>query len=196
MLKRWSPKAYSLWVQTFRSSVKQKATGLSAVYSSHRGCSDRGADQGKSGWLWPSEEVLHQQWGSSALPHLSLKMGGESPLHKPRVQRQGPKLRRGLLAGCVKLPNRVEREKIWGFTVRRMVHKSVISVKGPLLTGWNSLCMIKLEKSKSIMCCNTTPWLLSLKHTKQTNKKTHLGPQLPCLSTVIQHRYNPNKTEP
>lgn len=86
-------------------------------------------------------------------------------------------------------------EKIWGFTVSRMVHRSVISVKDSLLTRWKSSCMLKLEKFKSIMCYNTTPWFLSLKHPKQTKKPHHLGSQIPCLSTVTQHRYNPIKTE-
>lgn len=181
--ERGSPQGIFL-LSTDRFSMKQKATGLSAVYSSHRGWSDREADQGKSGWLWPSEEVLHQHWGNPALPHLCLKTGGESP-HKHRVQWQGPKARRGLLAGCVKLSNRAEREKIWDFTISRIVHRSVTSVKGPLLRGWNSLYMIKLEKSKSIMYCSKTPWLLSLKHIKQTNKKNPLR----ATATMFVHSY-------
>lgn len=85
--------------------MKQKAIQLSAIFSSHWGCSHREADQGKSGWLWPSEEDCT----NTGIQHLSWKMGSESP-HKPRLRWQGPKLRRGLLAGCVKLSNSWGRE--------------------------------------------------------------------------------------
>lgn len=137
-------------------------------------------------WLWFSEEVLQRHWGKPALLHLSPKTGGQSP-HKARMRWLGPKRRRGLLDGCVKLSNRAVGENSWGFTVSRMVHRSVISVKGPLLTCRNSLCMLRLEKFKSTLCCNTTPWFLSLKHPKQTEKKNTLR----ATDTMSVHSYTP-----
>jgi len=150
------PKAYCLWGQIFKARSNWAECRLLLTWW----CSSvtegwKGTDQGKSGWLWPFE-ALHQHQGNLTLLHLALKMHDETT-HKPVVWRLGQKLRRSLLDGYVELSNGAVGEQSWGFTVSRMVHRSVISVKGPFLTGLNSSRMLRLLRNSTASCVAAQP---------------------------------------